>query len=68
MARETMIGQVGTVIEFNAVHEGKGTLRFPAPVLGSDEWNFFCEEALELGCRVVVKDFSGNSLIVAKLK
>lgn len=67
MAREKMIGQVGTVIEFNSAHSGRGRLRFPAPILGTDEWNFLCEESLEVGCRVVVKEFSGNSLIVAKL-
>lgn len=67
MAREKMIGQVGTVIEFNSAHSGRGRLRFPAPILGADEWNFLCEESLDVGCRVVVKEFSGNSLIVAKL-
>lgn len=68
MAREKMIGQVGTIIEFNTIHKSRGKLRFPAPVLGSDEWNFICDEPLEIGCRVVVKEFSGNSLIVGKLK
>ena len=37
MSREKMLGQVGTVIEFNSRHEGRGTLRFSAPILGSDE-------------------------------
>ncbi|NOQ17292.1 MAG: NfeD family protein [Methyloprofundus sp.] len=68
MSREKMLGQVGTVIEFNPIHEGRGTLRFPAPILGADEWQFICEDALEVGTRVVVKEFSGNSLIVNKMK
>jgi len=68
MSREKMLGQVGSVIEFNLAHEGRGTLRFPAPILGADEWQFICEDRLEVGTRVVVKEFSGNSLIVNKLK
>lgn len=68
MSREKMLGQVGLVIEFNSQHAGRGILRFPAPILGADEWQFICEEALEVGGRVVVKEFSGNSLIVTKFK
>ncbi len=68
MAREKMLGQVGTVIEFSPVHEGRGQLRFSAPILGSDEWQFICDEELEVGTRVTVKEFSGNSLIVSKFK
>ena len=66
MSREKMIGQVGTVLELNLNHEGRGKLRFPAPVLGDDEWQFICEKSLQIGDRVVVNEFSGNSLIVAK--
>lgn len=65
MSRERMIGQVGTVIEFNSVHEGRGTLRFPAPILGNDEWQFICTNSVELGGRVIVREFSGNALIVS---
>ena len=65
MSRERMIGQVGTVIEYNSVHEGRGTLRFPAPILGNDEWQFICTESVEIGDRVMVREFSGNALIVS---
>ena len=68
MAREKMIGQIGTVIEYNSVHSGRGKLRFSAPVLGDDEWQFICEDKIEIGSRVVVQEFSGNSLIVNKFK
>ena len=68
MSREKMIGQVGTVIELNLSHKGRGKLRFPAPILGDDEWQFICEDIVEVGCRVIVKEFSGNSLIVTKFK
>jgi len=66
MAREKMIGQKGTVIEYNTVQPGRGKLRFPAPILGSDEWQFICSEDVEVGSRVIVSEFSGNSLIVSK--
>lgn len=68
MAREKMIGQIGTVIEYNSLHSGRGKLRFSAPVLGNDEWQFICEEEIVVGNRVVVQEFSGNSLIVNKFK
>ena len=68
MSREKMIGQVGTVIEFNAIHTGRGKLRFSAPILGSDEWRFICEDEVKIGDRVIVQEFSGNSLIVIKSK
>lgn len=65
MAREGMLGQIGTVIEYNSVHEGRGTLRFPAPILGDDEWQFICTDRVALGDRVIVREFSGNTLIVS---
>jgi len=65
MAREGMLGQTGTVIEYNSVHEGRGTLRFPAPILGNDEWQFICTDSVALGDRVIVREFSGNTLIVS---
>ena len=68
MARESMIGQIGTVIEYNSIQPGRGKLRFPAPILGDDEWQFICSDAVEVGNRVVVQEFSGNSLIVSKAK
>jgi membrane protein implicated in regulation of membrane protease activity len=65
MAREGMLGQVGTVIEYNSAHEGRGKLRFPAPILGNDEWQFICTDSVEVGSRVIVREFSGNTLIVS---
>lgn len=65
MAKESMLGQMGTVIEYNSAHEGRGTLRFSAPILGADEWQFICTESVEVGSRVTVREFSGNTLIVS---
>jgi membrane protein implicated in regulation of membrane protease activity len=66
MARESMIGQIGTVIEYNSVQPGRGKLRFPAPIVGSDEWRFICVDDIKVGSRVIVREFSGNTLIVNK--
>ena len=65
MSRESMIGQIGTVIEYNSVHEGRGTMRFPAPILGNDKWQFICTDVVNIGDRVMVREFSGNALIVS---
>ena len=63
IAREALIGQTGQVIK--APVEGRnGVLRFSVPMLGSDEWSFFCDETVVPGDRVVVRDISGNTLIV----
>jgi len=40
-------------------------LRFSAPILGADEWQFICTDTVEIGSRVVVREFSGNTLIVS---
>jgi len=65
MGKESMLGQVGTVIDYNTAHEGRGTLRFSAPILGADEWQFICTDNVEVGSRVIVREFSGNTLIVS---
>jgi len=65
LASEAMIGEVGQVLS-PPNGEKRGTLRFPAPILGNDEWLFISEDELAIGDRVRVKNFSGNSLIVKK--
>lgn len=63
MALEALFGKVGTVLDYNA-DSSRGTLRFPAPLLGEDEWRFICEENLAAGDKISVVDISGNDLIV----
>lgn len=63
MAKEALLGQVGTVLEYNSSFS-RGTLRFPAPLLGEDEWRFISQDNLSSGDKVVVTDTSGNDLIV----
>lgn len=65
LSLESIQGEVGQVI-VAPDGERRGKLRFPAPILGSDEWSFICEDELALGDRVRVTDVSGNSLIVTK--
>lgn len=65
LSREAIIGQTGLVIA-KPLENKRGELRFSTPILGSEEWAFICDETVESGDRVVVKDVSGNTLIVAK--
>lgn len=65
IAREAVIGETGQVIRQPA--EGvRGMVRFATPVLGDEEWEFICEQDVELGDRVSIRDISGNTLIVIK--
>lgn len=63
MALEALKGQVGMVVDSNQ-GKSRGTLRFPAPLLGEDEWSFICPTELPVGARVRVTDISGNTLLV----
>lgn len=66
LSREAIVGETGQVL--SPPHDDiKGKLRFPAPVLGDDEWQFISQEPLSIGDRVRVTDISGNSLIVSKV-
>ena len=66
MAAEALAGQVGMAIESNH-GRNRGKLKFPAPILGEEEWLFICTEEVAIGDRVKVTDISGNSLIVTRL-
>ncbi len=66
LSAEAIIGETGQVLSV-PIDEKRGVLRFPAPILGADEWLFICEDKLEIGDRVKVQNISGNSLIVKKV-
>lgn len=66
IAREAAIGESGKVIRA-PIAGGRGQVRFTTPVLGSDEWEYICEQETEVGDRVFIKEFSGNTLVVVKL-
>jgi hypothetical protein len=65
LSREAIMGETGQVLS-PPNGEKRGMLRFPAPVLGSDEWLIMSQDTLAIGDRVSVVDVSGNSLIVKK--
>lgn len=65
IAREAVIGESGTVIK-TPVEGSRGIARFTIPILGEDEWEIICEQSVQVGDRVHVKDVSGNTLIVIK--
>lgn len=65
LSLETLLGETGQVLSLPS-GEKRGVLRFPAPVLGADEWLFISQDNLAIGDRVRVKDLSGNTLIVQK--
>lgn len=66
LSREAIVGEVGQVISV-PVESRRGRMRFPAPILGADEWQIISSETLAQGDRVRVKDVSGNSLLVEKV-
>lgn len=66
LSRESFLGEIGQVLS-PPNGEKRGTLRFPAPLMGADEWLFISQDSLVAGDRVSVTDFSGNTLIVKKV-
>jgi hypothetical protein len=65
ISREAILGEIGQVIRIPE-QEKRGIIRFTTPLLGTDEWPFICDQQVIAGDRVIVKDISGNTLIVEK--
>ena len=65
ISREAVQGETGLVIRL-AQENQRGLVRFSMPLLGDDEWEFFCSDPLSIGDRVIVVDVSGNTLVVRK--
>ena len=63
LSREAVLGETATVISKPEGNK-RGELRFTIPVLGAEVWKFICDKPVELGDRVIIKDVSGNTLIV----
>lgn len=66
LSKEAITGEQGRVLVV-PTGDKRGRLRFPAPVLGADEWIIMSQDDLAVGDRVRVIDVSGNSLVVSKL-
>lgn len=63
MSREALLGETGQVIRVPD-GERRGLVRFSKPLLGSDEWSFICDDPVQIGDRVQIRDVSGNTLVV----
>lgn len=63
LSREATIGQVGMVIKTLPEHN-EVIVRFPMPILGTDEWTCRCLEHIGIGDRIIVTDILGNQLVV----
>ncbi len=62
---EQLQGEVGLVIRVREEGEQiKGRLRFPAPLLGDDEWNFNCAKKIKIGDKAQVIGVFGNNVVV----
>ena len=67
ISREAVLGETAMVIR-KPEGDRRGELRFSVPVLGSETWSFICSDAVEVGDRVIVKDVSGNTMVVAAMQ
>ncbi|MDM3871989.1 NfeD family protein [Porticoccus sp. W117] len=65
ISAEAVVGETGHVIRA-PVEGNRGQVRFATPVLGNDEWEFICEQDVEVGDRVSITRISGNTLVVSK--
>jgi membrane protein implicated in regulation of membrane protease activity len=66
LSKEALVGEIGQVLQIPS-GDKRGKVRFPAPVLGSDEWLIISHDTVSVGDRVSVIDLSGNALIVEKV-
>ena len=66
LSKEALVGEIGQVLQIPS-GDKRGKVRFPAPVLGSDEWLIISHDTISIGDRVSVVDLSGNALIVKKV-
>jgi len=61
---EAVIGEAGHVLQ-PPQGDHRGMVRFPKPILGSQEWPCLSEETLKEGDRVFVREISGNTFVVS---
>ena len=67
IAREAVLGEAAMVIR-KPEGERRGELRFAVPMLGSETWSFICSGNVEVGDRVMVREVSGNTMIVEPMQ
>ena len=52
LSKEALLGEIGQVLQVPS-GDKRGKVRFPAPVLGSDEWLIISHETVSMGDRVL---------------
>lgn len=67
ISREAVLGETAMVIR-KPEGDRRGQLRFAVPVLGSETWDFISDDLLEVGDRVMVKEVSGNTMVVSAMQ
>lgn len=66
ITQEAIAGETGMVIKAPS-EASRGHVRFTTPILGDDEWEFICEDPVIVGDKVMIKEASGNTLVVNKV-
>ncbi len=66
ITQEAIAGETGMVIKAPS-EASRGHVRFTTPILGDDEWEFICEDLVIVGDKVMIKEASGNTLVVNKV-
>jgi len=66
IAQEAIAGETGMVIKAPS-EASRGHVRFTTPILGDDEWEFICNDPVTTGDKVMIKEASGNTLVVNKV-
>lgn len=64
IALEAVLGEAGQIIQAPQ-NGGRGMVRFPKPLLGSQEWPCLTEDPVREGDRVFIKELSGNTFVVS---
>ena len=67
ITQEAIAGEMGLVIKAPG-EKSRGHVRFTTPILGDDEWEFICDEKVNVGDKVKIKEASGNTLVVSKAR
>ena len=65
-AKETVLGEAGTVISSNVGDPPSGKVRFQVPIHGDDVWEFISDELLSQGDRCKVIEVVGTKVKLKK--
>lgn len=66
-AKETVIGEAGTVVSSNVGDPPGGKVRFQVPIHGDDVWEYISDEQLSQGDRCEVTEVVGTKVKVKKV-